>query len=123
MDILKLAQLIEEISYNGFTMRQKNYTIHEAEVNGIVSGDDAVKLRTEYCTPWRCEDPYNHKFTAVYYGKLFEGDIPNDYNEHGFETGDDQTWDWITFYGQDMEILVYDNEYGLTYNTAYGEWD
>ena len=123
MDIIKIAHLIDDISWHQYTMKQKNYYIHEAVSNGIISEDDAVKLRTEYCTPERCEDPYDHKFTAVYFGQLFEGDIPNEYNECGFEASDGQTWDWIHFYGDSMEITVYDNEYGLTYSTIDGEWN
>ena len=31
-------------------------------------------------------------------------------------------WDWVRFYGENTEITVYDNEYGVSYSTVTGEW-
>lgn len=121
MDIMKVAMLIETISSNAYTRKYKDYVIHEAVSLGVITEEDAIQLRMEYCKPERCEEPWDYKYTIVYWGSQFEGDVPNDYNEIGCN---DLAvwWAWIRDIGEDMEVYVYDNEYGLTYNTAYGEW-
>lgn len=121
MDIIKIARLVEEISYEKHTRKYKDYTIHQAVSAGIISTEDAIKLSTEYCTPERCEDPWDHRYTIVYWGKLFEGDVPETYNEIGCDDLGSH-WDWIRFYGENMEIEVYDNEYDVKYDTITGEW-
>lgn len=122
MDIIKIARLVEELSNCKHRANYKNYRIREAVADGVISEDDANKLRAEYTADWMCENPYSHKFTAVYYGALFEGDVPYEYNEYGFDEPSGGAWDWIHMYGEDFEVEVHDNEYGLTYNTAYKEW-
>lgn len=121
MDIMKIAMLIETISSNAHTRKYKDYVIHEAVSLGVITEEDAIQLRTEYCKLGRCEEPWDYKYTIVYWGAQFEDDVPNDYNEIGCN---DLAcwWAWIMDIGEDMEVYVYDNEYGLTYNTAYGEW-
>lgn len=121
MDIMKVAMLIETISSNAHTRKYKDYVIHEAVSLGVITEEDAIQLRTEYCKLGRCEEPWDYKYTIVYYGAQFEGDVPNDYNEIGCN---DLAvwWAWIRDISEDMEVYVYDNEYGLTYNTADGEW-
>ena len=121
MDIMKIAMLIETISSNAHTRKYKDYVIHQAVSLGVITEEDAIQLRTEYCKLGRCEEPWDYKYTIVYWGAQFEGDVPNDYNEIGCN---DLVvwWAWIRDIGEDMEVYVYDNEYGLTYNTADGEW-
>ena len=121
MDIMKVAMLIETISSNAYTRKYKDYVIHQAVSFGVITEEDAIQLRMEYCKLGRCEEPWDYKYTIVYYGSLFEGDVPDDYNEIGCDDINEY-WDWVLIYGQTMEIEVYDNEDGLTYNTAYGEW-
>lgn len=121
MDIMKIAMLIETISSNAHTRKYKDYVIHEAVSLGVITEEDAIQLRTEYCKLGRCEEPWDYKYTIVYYGAQFEGDVPNDYNEIGCHDLA-PWWGWINDIGEDMEVYVYDNEYGVTYNTAYGEW-
>ena len=121
MDIMKVAMLIETISSNGSTRKYKDYVIHEAVSLGVITEEDALQLRTEYCKPERCYDPWNYKYTIVYWGAQFEDDVPNDYNEIGCNDLA-PWWAWIRDIGEEMEVVVYDNEYGLSYSTAYDEW-
>ena len=121
MDILKIARLIEDLSRYELTRKEKTYMLHEALENGIITADDEQKLLNEYTVPERCDDPWDHRYTIVYYGYLFDGDIRNDYNEIG--CGDLAFhWDWITDYGQHMEITIYDNEYDVIFDTITEEW-
>lgn len=121
MDIMKIARLIEEISFSGNTKKYKDYVIHQAVSDGVITEEDAILLRTEYSTPEMCENPWDHRYTIVYWDKLFEGDVPNDYNEIGCNDLA-PWWGWIRDIGEEMEVVVYDNEYGLSYSTAYDEW-
>ena len=121
MDIIKVARLVEEISYERYTSKYKDYVIHQAVSDRIITTEDAIKLSTEYCAPDRCEDPWDYRYTIVYWGKLFEGDVPDTYNEIGCHDMA-VNWGWVRSYGETMEITVYDNEYDVTYNTITGEW-
>lgn len=123
MDILAIAELINEITYDKYTLKQKQYFLNKAVMDKVISQDDAALLLATYGTADNCEDPWDHKFTAVYHGTLFTADIPNDFNEIGFDDPHGEAWDWIHFYGKDMEITVYDNEYGLVYDTITDEWN
>lgn len=123
MDILAIAELINEITYDKYTLKQKQYFLNMAVMDNVISQDDAALLLATYGTADNCEDPWDHTYTAVYYGAIFDSDIPYDYNEHGFGVGDSQNWDWIHYYGQNMEITVYQNECGLVYDTITNEWN
>lgn len=122
MDIIKIARLIEEISYERNTRKFKDYTLRKAVSAGVITPEDAAKLSAEYCTPERCNNPWEYRYTIVYWGELFFGDVPDDYNEIGCNSLGTH-WDWITACCENStKVVVYDNEYGASYDTISGEW-